>query len=133
MPTKRRPLQRIAGAADAGNYCQLGELRRSRLVCALGLNRFGERSPLPSEILARGVSPDFPPSPNSERMMDKSYEKCSRSSVSCWRSQVGPIAVEAYERNLAEADRATITPCLSAIRMPVIKAPEWIRRHYGND
>jgi hypothetical protein len=74
------------------------------LSCALGLDPFGELSPLPSEILSRGVSPDDPPFPNSCRVMDKSYDKVLAIQRELLAVAGWPDCREAYEKNLAEAE-----------------------------
>jgi hypothetical protein len=104
MPTKRRPLQRDRKVRLTPEIIASWVSCDDRaLSCALGLDRFGEHSPLPAEILARGVSPDFPPSPNSGRMMDKSYDKALAIQRELLAVAGWPDCRQAYERNLAEA------------------------------
>ena len=68
MPSKRRPLQRDRKLRLTPEIIAAWQSCDDRaLSCALGLDPFGELSPLPSEILSRGVSPDDPPLPNSCR------------------------------------------------------------------
>jgi hypothetical protein len=105
MVTNRRPLRRDRKTRLTPEAIAAWQACDDRaLSCALGLNRFSELSPLPSEILSRGVSPDFAPSPNSERMMDKSYEKALAIQRELLAVAGWPDCRQAYERNLAEAE-----------------------------
>ena len=104
MPSKRRPLLRERKVQLTPEIIAAWQSCDDRaLSCALGLDRFGERSPLPSEILSRGVSPDFPPSPNSGRPMDESYDKALAIQRELLAVAGWPDCRAAYEKNLREA------------------------------
>jgi hypothetical protein len=105
MPSKRRPLQRDRKVQLTPEIIAAWQSCDDKaLSCALGLNRFCELSPLPSEIISRGVSPNRPPSPNSDRPMDKSYDKALAIQRELLAVAGWPQCREAYERNLAEAE-----------------------------
>ena len=105
MPSKRRPLQRDRKVRLTPEIIAAWQSCDDRaLSCALGLDPFGELSPLPSEIISRGVSPDAPPSPNSCRMMDKSYDKALAIQRELLAVAGWPDCRQAYERNLREAE-----------------------------
>ena len=105
MPTNRRALRhqrksRITPEAIAAwQSCD-----ERALACALGLDFWGEPSPLPAEIVASGVSPNLPPYPNSCRMYDKSYDKVLAIQRELLQIAGWPDCREAYKRNLAEAE-----------------------------
>ena len=104
MPSKRRPLQRDRKLRLTPEIIAAWQSCDDRaLSCALGLDPFGELSPLPSEILSRGVSPDGPPSPNSCRMMDKSYDKVLAMQRELLAVAGWPDCRAAYEKNLRVA------------------------------
>ena len=105
MPTKRRPLQRdrkprlTPEAIAAWQACD-----QRALQCALGLDPYGEPSPLPSEITAAGVSEDLPPRPNSTLARDQSYGKVIALQRALVQAAGWPDCREAYAHNLAEAE-----------------------------
>ena len=105
MGTKRRPLRRdrkpriTPEAVAAWQACDA-----RALACALGLDFWGEPSPLPSEIVASGVSEDMPPSPGSVRCWDAAYPKVLALQRELLAVAGWPHCREAYERNLAEAE-----------------------------
>ena len=104
MGTKRRPLRRerktrlTPEAIAAWQSCD-----ERALACALGLDFWGEPSPLPSEIISSGVSPDLPPVPNSCRCWDMAYPKVLELQRQLLEVAGWPQCRKAYERNLAEA------------------------------
>ena len=107
MATKRRPIARNRKAKLTPEVIAAWQACDDRaLSCALGLSRFSELSPLPSEILSRGVSPDFPPYPNSGRAMDESYGKALAIQRELLAVAGWPDCRQAYERNLREAEES---------------------------
>ena len=125
MPTNRRPLRRDRKARLTPEAIAAWQACDDRaLCCALNLDRFGEHSPLPSEIIARGVSPDLPPDPNSGRAMDESYDKALAIQRELLAVAGWPDCRQVYERNLADAEQ------WEAYRALLVRDPE--ARHQGS-
>jgi hypothetical protein len=105
MGPKRRPLRRerkmrlTPEAIAAWQSCDA-----RALACALGLDFWGEPSPLPAEIISSGVSPDLPPYPNSVRCWDKAYDKVLALQRELFQVAGWPDCRAAYEENLREAE-----------------------------
>ena len=105
MGTKRRPLRRDRKARLTPEAIAAWQSCDERaLACALGLDFWGEPSPLPSEIVSSGVSEDMPPSPNSCRRWDQAYDKVLALQRELLAVAGWPDCRQAYERNLAEAE-----------------------------
>jgi hypothetical protein len=105
MGTKRRPLRRerktrlTPEAIAAWQSCDA-----RALACALGLDFWGEPSPLPAEIISSGVSPNLRPYPNSVRCWDKAYDKVLALQRELLQVAGWPGCRAAYEENLHEAE-----------------------------
>jgi hypothetical protein len=72
------------------------------LDCALGLKPW-ERTPLPREITALGVSEDCPPNPDSIYPFDHSWHKAIKLQRELLKVAGWPDCREAYEKNLRDA------------------------------
>jgi hypothetical protein len=105
MGTKRRPLRRDRKTRLTPEAIAAWQACDARaLACALGLDFFGEPSPLPAEIGASGVSEDMPPQPNSDRCWDAAYPKILALQRELLAAAGWPNCREAYEKNLCEAE-----------------------------
>ncbi len=105
MGTKRRPLRRDRKTRLTPEAIAAWQACDARaLACALGLEFFGEPSPLPSEIMAGGVSEDMPPSRNSGRCWDAAYPKVLALQRELLAVAGWPHCRAAYEENLREAE-----------------------------
>ena len=106
VPTNRRALRhqrksRITPEAIAAwQSCD-----ERALACALGLDFWGEPSPLPAEIVASGVSPKlYRLIQQLPHVTTSRTTRCSQSSASFLQIAGWPDCREAYKRNLAEAE-----------------------------
>jgi hypothetical protein len=117
MTSKRTPINRpprgriTPEIAAAWKGCDF-----SALHCALRLH-LHERSPLPSEITALGVSEDHPPPSNSDYLYEKSYEKALALQRELLAVAGWPDCRETYQRNLRNAEEWR-DDCARLVRSP---------------
>ena len=118
MSSKRTPINRPAQRRITPQVIAAWQACDERaLACALHLNPFGERSPLPAEITASGVSPDLPPYPDSNRPYDKAYDQTLALQRELLELAGWPDCRAAYARNLHEAE-AWRDYCARLVRDP---------------